>query len=210
MIELGAEHRLGRKSFFLLLSHKTGVGLVLVLVSLILLAASGEIIQGIAGAMSLGSHATPAGAATISAGVSYVISAFFLVGLILSLVGFIACRLQYDNYTYSFGEFDLRLKKGIFNKKETSIPYRQIQDVNIERSLGHQMLGLSKVTMMTAGHEEAGEQGMSQIVLEPIEKELAEEVRAFLERKIGVQVTEDQSVADREAAAGPFPPAAAQ
>lgn len=198
MIQPGVEQRLGRKAFFLLLMRKVTVAILFIIVSLVLLAVSGKIIQGLAIALSAGGQATATTVGPISSFVSFIVSGCFLIGILLLLVGFIVSWLEYRNFTFDFGEFDLHLARGIIDRKETSIPYRQIQDVNIERNFDHQLMGLAKVVMTTAGHEENGEKGMSEIVLEPLDKDVAQEIRALLERKVGVQVVVDESVADKQ------------
>ena len=203
MIETGVEQRLGRKAFILLLSRRATVALLFIIVSLALLAASGSIIKGLAVATSMGGQATASSVGPISSSVSFIVSACFLVGIFLLLVSFIASWIQYHNFTFDFGEFDLHLKRGIIDRKETSIPYRQIQDVNIERNFDHQLMGLAKIVITTAGHEETGEKGMSEIILEPLDRSVAEEIRTLLERKIGVQVVVDQTIADTQAASSP-------
>ena len=51
-------------------------------------------------------------------------------------------------------EDSFKIKRGVFSKTENAIPYRQIQNVDIERSLTFQMLGLSRLIILTAGHED--------------------------------------------------------
>jgi len=51
-------------------------------------------------------------------------------------------------------------------------PLRQIQDVDIDRTLTLQFMGLSKLTIITAGHEEAAEHEKVEVVIEPIQKEV--------------------------------------
>jgi putative membrane protein len=137
--------------------------------------------------------------ASISSAVSSVILGLFLVSIMVILVSIIIALLEYRNYAFTFEEFDLKMRRGIFDRREVSLPYRQIQDVDIERDVSHQLLGLSKLVLMTAGHEEAGEHEMAEVLLEPLDKEAAEEIRAMLQRKIGIQVVETEQEADREA-----------
>jgi len=199
MIEIGVEQRLGRKCFLLLLFRKASIAVGLTLASIVLLALSGTIIPAVVRLSTLGSQATADTVGPISSAFSFIVSGCFLLGVMLFLVSYIVSRLEYNNFTFNFGEFDLHLSRGIIDRKETSVPYRQIQDVNIERNLDHQLMGLSKIVITTAGHEETEEKGMSEIVLDPLDKSVAEEIRTLLERKIGVQVVEDQTVADKEA-----------
>ncbi len=199
MIQTGVEQRLGRKAFLLLLGRKSAVALLFIIASLALLVASSSIIKGLAILLSAGGQASAASVGPISSFISYIVSGCFLIGLLLLILGFLTSWLEYRNFTFDFGEFDLHLSRGIINRRETAIPYRQIQDVNIQRNLDHQLMGLAKIIMRTASHEEAGETGMNEIVLDPLDKDVAAEIRTLLERKVGIQVVVDQSVADKEA-----------
>jgi uncharacterized membrane protein YdbT with pleckstrin-like domain len=86
---------------------------------------------------------------------------------------------------------------------ELTIPYRQMQDVDIERGFFHQMTGTSRVVINSAGHEEPAArfrpEEETNIILDPVDVALAEDVRLFLQRKIGVQVVEGERESDREA-----------
>ena len=48
----------------------------------------------------------------------------------------------------------LKIKRGILSKEEIAIPYRQIQDVDIEQSISDRMWGVARLAILTAGHEE--------------------------------------------------------
>ena len=60
---------------------------------------------------------------------------------------------------------------------------------------------MKKVVIITAGHENSNESDKVEILLEPIDADTAEEIRAKLEREIGVQVVEGEKEADKEAGA---------
>jgi putative membrane protein len=120
---------------------------------------------------------------------------FYLVlGTIVSFVMvFFIGWLDYSKYSFTFEEYDLRMKRGLVKKIETSISYRQIQDINIERNPTFQLLGLSKLVISTAGHEDANEEGFSEVTIDAISKTLAEEIRDTLQQKIGVQITRPET-----------------
>ncbi len=48
----------------------------------------------------------------------------------------------------------MRIRRGIFNTNETSIPYRQIQDVDLVQSLINKIIGVTRIAILTAGHED--------------------------------------------------------
>lgn len=92
-------------------------------------------------------------------------------------------------------EDSFKIKRGVLNKTENAIPYRQIQNVDIERSLFFQMLGLSRLIILTAGHEDEGVKGSDEAkgIIPAIDKKLAEQLQTELLRRAEVQkVTEDK------------------
>lgn len=80
-----------------------------------------------------------------------------------------------------------------------------MQDINIDRPLVYRILGVSRVVIDSAGHEEFGEsRSETDIVLEPIDEKLAREIRDMLQRRIGVQIVEDEKEADLEIMSGKY------
>lgn len=68
----------------------------------------------------------------------------------LALLLFVAI-LSYKNYTYEVTEDGLSIMFGIVHHKTISVPYDQVQNVNIERSVFDRILGLARVSIETAG-----------------------------------------------------------
>ena len=198
MITLGEEHRLGRKAFYLLASRHVAVGLVFFMIGFALMIFSSSILGATAGVATVGGASQSEAMHTAASIVSYGILIVLGFGAVIGLVGLLVSWLEYSNYTYMLDEFGLVMRRGLLDKKEITLPYRQIQDVDIERTLGLQLMGLSKIVLMTAGTEEKDEHEMTQVILEPLDKAVAEEIKSMLERKIGVQVVEDESRADAE------------
>lgn len=101
-------------------------------------------------------------------------------------------------------EDSLKIKRGIFSKTENAIPYRQIQNVDIERDLVFQMLGLSRLIILTAGHEDEPKgvpygSDESEGVIPAIDQKLAEYLqtellkRADIEKTVQVNATTGQN-----------------
>ena len=201
MIALNQEQHLGKKAYLLMASRKMTAGLVILLVAAVLLALSGTIISLLAKLSAMGGASAARAAASTSPVVMGVVMFAFILALLALIVGLVLARLQYSRFTFTFEEFDLKLKRGILSVSEISIPYRQIQDINVEKSLLHQMTGTGRVIIDSAGHEEQDEHNETDIILDPVDKELAEEIRLMLQRKIGVQVVEGEKEADKEASA---------
>ena len=124
------------------------------------------------------------------------INQFVNLAAILSLVlfvltfmlGFFIAYIKYKTYTFCLGENSLKIKRGTFTKEEIAIPYRQIQDVNVKQSLSYQMMGLSRLVILTAGHEdEKDPEGESEGILPAMDKNLAEWLQTELLKRTEVQ-----------------------
>ncbi len=199
MINLNEEQRLGRKAFYLLLARRTTIALILLVIGVVLLVIIGPIVRGAKGLFSQldsGQSATLSALAPVI--IFYLTAIIFALAILFFLAGLLLSWLEYKNYTYTFDEFSLKLRKGILNKEQVAISYRQIQDVNIDRSLAFRLLGVSRVLIDSSANENADEQNEADIILEPIDWEKAEEISELLERRIGVQVIESEKQADQE------------
>ncbi|HEX4104122.1 MAG TPA: PH domain-containing protein [Candidatus Paceibacterota bacterium] len=113
---------------------------------------------------------------------------FLLLFVVVFLITFFVAWLIYTNYRFYLGDNSLKIKRGIFDKEEIAIPYRQIQDVDIERDLSFQMMGLSRLIILTAGHEdERPHDDESEGVLPAMDKGLAEWLQGQLLKRANVQ-----------------------
>lgn len=199
MISLGQEQRLGYKAFLILAFRRFAIGLFFLLLVFVILFFRQFLLDSVTNTLVIEGVSKASAAGTASMIMIYLTLVIFWVGVVISFFGIVIAFLEYINYTYQFNEFDLIMKKGILDRKETSIPYRQIQDMNVDRPIIYQLFGLSRLILRTAGTEEKNEHGMTKINITPIEKSTAEEIQKMLERKIGVQVVEDTVKADKEA-----------
>lgn len=181
MILLNQEQHLGRKAYLLLSAKKSLTSLLMLAIAIIWFSIRTTL-----------SRLLPADI------VGDVATGLFLVAVVSWVMNLLAARRAYLRCTFTFEEFGLRLKKGTVKLVEVSIPYRQMQDINVERGIIHQMTGTSKVIINTASDEENDEKNETDIVLDPIDQEYAEEIRQALMRKIGVQVVEEETEAGRQ------------
>jgi uncharacterized membrane protein YdbT with pleckstrin-like domain len=197
MIPLNTEIHLGWKAFVLMFLKTVAVAALLVIVASLISVFRASIIQGFSMMMENGSLSSE-NAFYLTQQLSNISVALYLLAVLVFLVGLIITALEYSFYAYTLQEFDLKMKKGVLYRREISIPYRQIQDVNIERPLLYIILGMSILVIMTAGTIETHGRETSKILLEPIDKDAAEEILSKLQREIGVQVVETEGEADRE------------
>jgi AhpD family alkylhydroperoxidase len=83
----------------------------------------------------------------------------FISGIIVYFITvFIAAEIVYSNFRYSTDEIGFQKTYGVVHKMQTSIPYQQIQNVNIRRGLVDRMLGLCHVSIETAGNSNGARQ----------------------------------------------------
>ncbi len=103
--------------------------------------------------------------------------------------------LSYSTFQFALGENALMLKSGIIAKKETAIPYRQIQDITVEQNIAHRILGMSRLVILTAGHDEdPKDKGDNEGILPALDTTMAEQLQAELLKRTSVQkVTETSS-----------------
>src|SRR3989338_602589 len=119
--------RLGKKTFLLFFLKKSGVLVILIGLLLTGLFIESKLTtqEGLIKALNGFNWA-----------VFYIFASVFLGILIITW-------LKYSTYLFALDEHAFRVKCGILNKKEVTIPYRQIQNVNIERDISYRILGLS-------------------------------------------------------------------
>ena len=175
-------HTMGKKTFWIFFAERANTAFIFLLIAIVLFAIAG---QPFLVATPIG---TLSGYAMMGAWIA--LSLFILV----SAVTFLIAWLIYKNYKYCLGEDSLKIKRGILDKKEVAIPYRQIQDVDIDRDLTFQMIGLSRIVILTAGHDDAKpEDDASEGQLPALDKDLAEWLQAQLLSRANVQkVTEEK------------------
>jgi uncharacterized membrane protein YdbT with pleckstrin-like domain len=196
MIVLGQIRHLGNKTLTLILYRRTTVAFMLFIASGIVAFLIPSLSRGIAGVAALGGNIDQSQVNHISSVLSSLNLVIFVVSIILFLIGMIVGLLQFRNHYIILDEFSMKMRRGIINHIEVSIPYRQIQDINLDRSLLHRLFGVSRLIMITAGHEDKADKEEADTIFDPIDADFAEEVRDFLDRKIGVQIVESAEVAD--------------
>jgi putative membrane protein len=175
-------HTMGKKTFWIFFLERAHAAFTLLILTIVLFMIAQQSFLA----------KTPFGDITSYAVLtSWVCLALFIAALAIT---FLAGWLIYINYKYCLGDDSLKIKRGILNKEEVAIPYRQIQDVDIKRDLSFQMIGLSRIVILTAGHEdEKPGDDESEGILPALDKDLAEWMQAELLKRANVQkVTEEK------------------
>jgi membrane protein YdbS with pleckstrin-like domain len=77
-----------------------------------------------------------------------------LVGLIFVaylVVTFLIAVLVYDYFYFTIDDDEVRVEHGIIHKRLVSVPFQQIQNVNITRTLIDRLLGIARLEIESAG-----------------------------------------------------------
>ena len=176
-------HTMGKKTFWIFLLQRVQAAFILFLLTIVLLVISQQAFLASTQIGNLTGYAVMA---------AWMCLALFIVVFAITLL---IAWLIYKNYKFCLGDDSLKIKRGVLNKEEVAIPYRQIQDVDIRRDLSFQMIGLSQIVILTAGHDEDEKPGDddSEGILPALDKDLAEWLQAELLKRANVQkVTEEK------------------
>ena len=106
---------------------------------------------------------------------------FVLSGLIIIILG----SLEYHHYKIWITEEMITLYRGLVSEEEIGLPFRRIKQVNIERSLFDQMMGISNLNLTVLGSEEGGKE--DHILLPALDKKLAQEIQDIILQKAEVE-----------------------
>lgn len=77
---------------------------------------------------------------------------FGLIILVYLIVLYITAAVVRQHYYYEVNGSCFRKEHGIIHKTDVTIPFNQIQNVNIMRGLSDRMLGLARIDIETAGN----------------------------------------------------------
>ena len=191
MISINVPNNLGRKAFTFLLYRRLIPAIACVCIAIIAAIMGNVLVRGIVDLLSAAGPVSRPVQLAVASFVSNGIFALIAVGIVIFMIAFVKSSLEYRNLSFTLEELNLKIKRGILSTTETSTPYRQIQGVEIERSVNYKMMGLSRLVLNTTKETEGStNHETDRIILEPIDAILAEEVREVLERKIGVQIIE--------------------
>ncbi len=130
-------YTLGPKTFWYFFSKKSATGFVFLIIALII-----SVVRSYS-----------AGGPDVTSFLRAASWFSFVVAVMTFTTALISSRIIYKNTGFTLGEDALTLRHGVFTKEEFAIPYRQIQNIEIERTLGERFLGISKLIIQTAGHE---------------------------------------------------------
>lgn len=87
-----------------------------------------------------------------------------IFGILLAgylIITYLIAGAIYQSFYFSVDENGFQKEYGIIHKRQVSIPYNQIQNVNITRSLTDRLLGLSRISIETAGNSSPDPRGIT-------------------------------------------------
>ncbi len=180
------EQKLGIKVFYYYLSKRVIAGLLLFLVSLFVSSYKSLIVSKLITIFSLNNSIDI---------FNYITSALYLIFVLFIIVGVVMSWLDYISCNFTLDENAFIIRRGILNKKEVSIPYRQIQDIDIEQTFNNKMLGVSKLVVLTAGNDDNDKEGESEGIFEVIDSKVAEQLRDDLLQRANIQTVKEVRVA---------------
>ena len=171
------ETKLGLKVFYYYLSRRILFGIILLIISFIFLFIKESVLVKILFFLP---------ATTATGLVSIIITFIFLASFAFLAGGMTLAWIRYISCTFSLNDVAISVKRGFLNKKEIAIPYRQIQNVNIEQSFLHRMMGICKLIIQTAGNDNNDTEGEDAGIFDVIDFNLAQTVKnALLEKSSG-------------------------
>lgn len=198
MIPIGRPEHLGRKTFVIMLLQGALPGIILLFLVIALSFSSDKIEEQINTNLDTISGIFPVIGNNLQNLGSTFIPLIFFLAILLGCIGIIISALRYKFFIFTLEEFGIRLRKGVLRVIEISIPYRQMQNVDVTRPLFYRIFGLSRLVILSAGHEQAEEGDQTDTVFDPIDSEVADQIRILLGRRIGVQVIEHETEADQQ------------
>jgi uncharacterized membrane protein YdbT with pleckstrin-like domain len=163
--------RRGRRTLIIILILRLLPTFLILLVLLGLAVSKGVIVQSF-------KTASPESLQAIDSLFSYIAFGGVILFTFLLFVLFIAAFLEYYGLSFMFDQGGFKTRKGIFHLNEQSIPFQQIQNVDIKRPLLYRFLGVSRMVILTAGRDDIPSDGhdSNSIVIDLIDKYQAEEI----------------------------------
>lgn len=99
---------------------------------------------------------------------------------------FVVLFFRYHTLKYAFGDEGVTVSWGVLFYRESTVPYRKVQDIHVRRSFLERWLGIATIDVQTA----SGSAG-AEVELEGLEDH--EAVRDFLYRRMrGTQAADDR------------------
>jgi uncharacterized membrane protein YdbT with pleckstrin-like domain len=93
--------------------------------------------------------------------------------------------VEHATHEFMLDRYALRIRSGFLSRHEITIPYDQIQNVNMNESILGRMFGISELIVLTAGNEDDGEESSG--TFSSIDRTLAVSLQDELLKRSSVQ-----------------------
>ncbi|MEI7688828.1 MAG: PH domain-containing protein [Candidatus Nomurabacteria bacterium] len=170
--------KLGIKVFYYYLSKRVVSGIFLLVVSFIISSLKGVMVAKMALAIPLTTSLSIA---------NFLVNGLFIISILLIIFGILMSWINYISCEYALDENAISIRRGIFNKKEVFIPYRQIENINIDQTFNFKMMGVSKLIIETAGND-GNNGGDPEGVFDVIDSNVATSIREFILQRTNTEV----------------------
>jgi putative membrane protein len=170
--------KLGIKVFYYYLSKKMILGVISLIISFMVSSVKGVVVTKMVFIFPLMTSLTIA---------SFLVNGLFSLSVLLIVFGIIMSWINYISCEFTLDENSFSMRRGIFNKKEVFIPYRQIENINIDQTFNFKMMGVSKLTIETAGNNN-NNAGKPEVVFEVIDAKVAINIREFILQRTNTEV----------------------
>lgn len=134
------------------------------------------------------------GSSAQAAGVTNVLGTLISWGFLATLLVFVVTALiswlEYTMFQFRLDADIFKIKRGVFTRLESAIPYRRIESVDIQRSLVQQLFGVSRISIETTIDSEAtgdSKKDSSDEVFPVIDSALAQTIQEELTTRANVQ-----------------------
>jgi uncharacterized membrane protein YdbT with pleckstrin-like domain len=174
--------KLGIKVFYYYLSKKISIGLVSFFIFFVVSSLKKIMIAKIDYIFSL---------ATATSITSYIINGLLIISIVLVVAGALMSWFNYINCEFILDENALNIRRGFFTKKEISMPYRQIQNIDIEQTLNNKMMGVGRLVIST---NDSSEEEKAEGTFEVIDYNVAKEIREFILQRTNIQIVKSTEI----------------
>jgi membrane protein YdbS with pleckstrin-like domain len=82
---------------------------------------------------------------------SLLLLLFFLIWSLITIVGYVTIRLEYELRYYVLTDRSLRIRRGVWSILEQTLTYANVQNIKVEQGPIERALGLSNLAVETAG-----------------------------------------------------------
>ncbi len=171
MFQEGVYYRFGKKTLTLALSRSFSFLIFAVLAFMVLFFARGKV--------ALLSIAHQGTFLTLFDSILKNITFYGMIALgIIFVILVFSAWLDYQSREFMLDQYALRIRSGIFSRHEITIPYGEIQNVNMNETFSGRMMGVVELLVLTAGHEDKGEEssGIFQMIDRNVATNLQDEL----------------------------------